>query len=324
MAAITQLVPDLGSAASEVADGLRPSVVEVMARGNGNGAGTVWRADGVIVTNYHVVPGDGASVRLHDGRTFEARTVAQDPANDLAVLRVDAPDLAAPPIGDARALRAGEIVLAIGHPYGDRGTLTVGIVASQVADGFGWPGREREAPDGGDRRRDDTGRPRARVEASSGERELLRAAVLLGPGNSGGPLADARGRVVGINAMVAGGLALAIPSHLVERLLVPESARPKLGVEAKPVELPPTLAASAGAARGLLILGVRDGTPAEQAGVMIGDVLVRAGDEPVGSAEDLAAALAAHSGGPLRLGLLRGGVARELWAAPEQSAQKAA
>ena len=321
MAAITQLVPDLGSAASEVADRLRPSVVEVSARGNGNGAGTIWRADGVIVTNHHVAPGDGAGVRLHDGRTFEARTVARDPANDLAVLKVDALDLPAPPVGDARALRAGEIVLAIGHPYGNRGTLTVGIVASQLVDGFGWPGEGREVPAGGAPGRGDG---RARGGASSGARELVRAAVLLGPGNSGGPLADARGRVVGINAMVAGGLALAVPSHLVERLLLPEAARPKLGVEAKAVELPAALAAAAGAARGLLVVGVRPGTTAEQAGLMIGDVLVRAGDEPVGSADDLAAALAAHPGVPLQLALLRGGIARELWAAPEQLERKAA
>jgi serine protease Do len=320
MAAITQLVPGLGGAASEVADGLRASVVEVSARGNGNGAGTVWRADGVIVTNYHVVPGPGASVQLDDGRTFEARTVAQDPANDLAVLKIDAHDLPAPPVGDARALRAGEIVLAIGHPYGNRGTLTVGVVASQLADSFGWPGEGREVPDG-DPRRGDGRRPRG---APSGERELVRARVLLGPGNSGGPLADARGRVVGINAMVAGGLALAVPSHLVERLLVPESARPKLGIEAKPVELPPVLAAAASAARGLLVVGVRPGSPAEQAGLIVGDVLVRAGDEPVAFADDLAAALAAHQGGPLRLSLLRGGIARELWAAPEQLERRAA
>jgi serine protease Do len=322
MAAITQLVPDLGGAASEVADRLRPSVVEVAARRHGNGAGTIWRAGGVIVTNHHVVPGDGATVRLHDGRSFQARTVAQDPANDLAVLKVDTPDLPAPPVGDARALRAGEIVLAIGHPYGNRGTLTVGIVASQLGDGLGWPGQEHGTPDV-----DDGPVPRGepgRGRDASAARELIRAAVLLGPGNSGGPLADARGRVVGINAMVAGGLALAVPSHLVERLMVPESARPKLGVEAKSVELPPVLAAAAGAVRGLLVVGVRAGTPAEQAGLMIGDVLVRAGNEPVGSPDDLAAALAALRGAALRLTVLRGGVARELWAAPEVIAQQAA
>jgi serine protease Do len=320
MAAITQLVPDLGSAASEVADRLRPSVVEVAARQHGNGAGTIWRADGLVVTNYHVVPGDGAMVRLADGRNLEARTVAQDPANDLAVLKVDAVDLPAVPVGDARSLRAGEIVLAIGHPYGNRGALTVGIVASTLADGLGLPADAYDAPGAGP-----DGRPGAERRAAAVQsRELVRAAVLLGPGNSGGPLADARGRVVGINAMVAGGLALAVPSHLVERLLVPESSRPKLGVEARPVELPAVLGAAAGAARGLLVLGVRAGTPAERAGLMIGDILVRAGEEPVGSADDLAAALAGHRGGPLRLWLLRGGVARELWAAPEPIAQRAA
>ncbi|HEV8633067.1 MAG TPA: trypsin-like peptidase domain-containing protein [Chloroflexota bacterium] len=296
MAAVVTHLSDLGTAASEVAERLRPSVVEI-ANGHGHGAGTIWRADGLIATNHHVVPGDGARVRLADGRTLDAATVARDPANDLALLKVEAQGLPAAAGGDARRLRAGEIVLAIGHPYGNRGSLTIGIVVAPLADRY-----------------------------PEQTRELVRAAVLLGPGNSGGPLADARGRVVGINSMVAGGLALAVPSHLVERLLRWQSGadRPWIGIEAKEVELPPALASAAGLARGVLVIGVRPDSPAERAGVLLGDVLVSAAERPVGSVDDLIEALAAHGSGPARLGLVRGGTASELWIAPEMVRQRAA
>ena len=297
MTAVVTHLSDLGTAASEVAERLRPGVVEVASNGHGAGAGTIWRADGLIATNHHVVPGDGARVRLADGRTFDAWAVARDPENDLALLKIEAPGLPAVTGADARRLRAGEIVLAIGHPYGNRGSLTIGIVVAPLAD------RHPEQT-----------------------RELVRAAVLLGPGNSGGPLADARGRVIGINAMVVGGLALAVPSHLVERLVRSQSEgdRPWIGVEAREVELPRALAAAAGFARGLLILGVRPGSPAERAGVMLGDLLVSLAERPTGSLDELLDALAGHGGGPARLGLLRGGIPRELWIAPEPIGRRAA
>jgi serine protease Do len=189
MAVSTQNSGDLGEAAAAVAERVCLSVVEVRLPGRGVGAGTVWRPDGTILTNHHVVPGERAEVRLAGGRIFPAYVVARDPQNDLAVLRVPASDLPAATIGDARALRVGELVLAVGHPFGLRGAVTVGVVSETL-----W-------------------------QDPGGSRELIRADVLLGPGNSGGPLTDALGRVVGINAMVGGGLALAVPSHLADRLL---------------------------------------------------------------------------------------------------------
>ena len=186
----------VGRAAAEVAQRLGASVVEVRTAGAGHGAGTIWRSDGTIVTNHHVVPRERAEVALADGRRLPAVVVARDPRNDLAVLRVAAGDLPAATIGDAAALRCGELVIAVGHPFGMRNAVTLGVVSAAM------PPRPVPLP----------------------IRELIRADVLLGPGNSGGPLADARGRVVGINAMVAGGLALAVPSHLVERLLAASEA----------------------------------------------------------------------------------------------------
>lgn len=179
----------IAEAPAELASEIGRSVVQIGARGHGHGAGTIWRSDGIVVTNHHVAPGEANEVRLADGRAFQARVVARDPANDLVVLRIDASRLPAVTIGDSRGLRVGELVVAVGHPFGMRGAVTVGIVNALPH----------------------------RVE--DGGREMIQADVLLGPGSSGGPLANARGEVVGINAMVAGGLALAVPSHLVDRML---------------------------------------------------------------------------------------------------------
>ncbi len=142
--------------------------------------------------------GDRAVVELADGRHLEARVTARDRENDLALLRVSARDLPAAPVGDARNLRVGELILAVGHPWGVRETATLGIVS---ATGPGtWMGRTR--------------------------RDLLQADVRLAPGNSGGPLADAGGRVVGIASMVMSpNIALAVPSHVVERFVQSAAAR---------------------------------------------------------------------------------------------------
>ena len=178
---------DLDRAASAVASRLAPSVVEVRA-GSGVGAGTIWRADGLIVTNDHVVPHERAEIRLADGRATLGHVVARDLRNDLAVVSIGLGGLLA---AEARTtpVRPGELVLAIGHPFGVRYAVALGIVsaAHAVIEGL--------------------------------ERPLIRADVAIGPGNSGGPLLDAAGRVIGINAMIGGGLALAVPSRLAEGLV---------------------------------------------------------------------------------------------------------
>lgn len=140
------------------------------------GAGVVWHPDGLILTNAHVARGD-VSVVLADGRARPARLVARDPERDLAALVVDACGLPAAVIGESRALRVGELVLAVGHPFGLARALSAGLV---------------HAVDG----------------------RVIQADLRLAPGNSGGPLADARGRVVGLNAMIVGGLAVAVPSEV--------------------------------------------------------------------------------------------------------------
>jgi serine protease Do len=277
---------DVERALEETATRLRRSVVEV--RSGGQGAGTIWRRDGLIVTNHHVAGREQAEVILADGRAFRGTVIARDAQNDLAILRIPALDVPAASIGDARSLRAGELVLAVGHPFGVRGALTVGVVSNAhrpVRPGIG--------------------------------RELVVADVRLGPGNSGGPLTNALGQVVGINAMVAGGMALAVPSHLVERLLGADGDRPRLGVEVQDVELAPLQAAQAGAQfrRGVLVLAVRPGSVGETAGLGVGDVLLAVDGRPTPDGEALAAALAKSPGGAMRLRLMRGSALREVVAA---------
>ena len=277
---------DVGAAAAEVAERVRASVVEIRTPGGGAGAGTIWRAGGLIVTNHHVLLRDQAQVTLADGRTLAGTVRARDPHNDLAVLSVDAHDLPAVTVGDARALRVGELVLAVGHPYGVRGALTIGVVHQALS-------------------------PRGFQFGRDGRRELVQADVPLGPGNSGGPLTDARGRVVGINAMVNGGLALAVPSHLAAQLVELPDGPPVLGVSVREVALVPAQAVRA-AERGpapnpaVLVLDVERGSAAERAGVLVGDVLLMLNGRPLAGVEALPQALAAHGHGEAHLTLLRG------------------
>lgn len=279
----------------ETSTRLRASVAEV--RAGGTGAGTIWRRDGTIVTNHHVAGRDQAEVILADGRSFRATVAARDIENDLAVLQVPALDLPAAPIGDARTLRPGELVLAVGHPFGVRGALTIGVVSTAHR------------------------RPRRRMA-----RELVVADVRLGPGNSGGPLADARGRVVGINAMVSGGMALAVPSHLVERLLGAGASRLRLGIEVQDVALAPSQAAQAGGqfSRGVLVVAVRDGSPAQAGGLVVGDILLAVDHLPTPEGSALAAALAQDQSAGLHLLLMRGSVVQDLDLAPLEGTRKAA
>ena len=168
-----------------LAEDLRRATVELTSAGNVVGAGVIW-APGWIVTNAHVIRHPRVVVRLADGRRADALVAGGDRTADLALLRV--PDLALPAAlaVEPQTPRIGSLVLAIGHPFGVRGALTTGIVHAVG--------------------------PIAR-----NGRSWIQADLRLAPGNSGGPLADARGHLVGLNAMIAGGLALAIPVGDVHR-----------------------------------------------------------------------------------------------------------
>ena len=167
---------------------LRRATVEVRGRGRaaGSGSGVVWRP-GLIVTNAHVATRGSTLVETEDGSVRAARLVASDPRRDLAVLEVDTSGLAAADIAPAGTLRVGALVLAVGNPLGLSGAVTTGIVHALSE-------RHRRTP-------------------------LILADVRLLPGNSGGPLGDATGRVVGVNTMIVRGLAAAIPSDVVDRFV---------------------------------------------------------------------------------------------------------
>jgi serine protease Do len=249
----------------EVAERLRRSTVQVQqtrGRGQGAGSGIIWSGDGLIITNAHVAQDSQAKVSLWDGSTYDASVLNRDARRDLASLKIHAAGLPAATPGNSSALRVGELVIAVGNPFGFIGALTTGVVHS-------LPGRQR----------------------------WVAADVRLAPGNSGGPLADAQGRVIGINTMIAGGLALAVPSNAVGQFLKGETG-PSLGVTLQPVPL-------RDGGFGFLLLKVDPGSAAEGASLMIGDLLIGAAGRPFASFDDLHAAVES-SGEALDLQFLRG------------------
>jgi serine protease Do len=214
-----------------VAERLRRSTVQVACGARqGFGSGIVWSADGLILTNAHVACHREAQVRLWEGTELPARVVARDPRRDVAALRVAATDLEPAAPGDSSAVRPGELVIAVGNPLGFAGALSTGVVHSV-------------GPING-----------------MGSRTWIRADVRLAPGNSGGPLADAHGRVIGINTAIVNGLGVAVPANEAAAFLR-RGPRPSLGVTLRP------------ASRGLMILDVEPGGAAASASLRPGDVL---------------------------------------------------
>lgn len=281
----------ISPAIAQLIDRVGPSVVEVRGAGRGGGAGVIWRADGAILTNNHVVAHieGAAKVILPEGRALDAAVVAGNPALDLALLSVATGDLPAAPIGDSSRLRVGELVFAIGHPWGRRGVVTAGIVSGLGAVPVGGNGRTAQ---------------------------YIRTDVCLAPGNSGGPLLNAQGAVVGINAMIFGGdLAVAIPSHVASAWAAGLPGRQvTLGVQVQAVELPPASGGTELAqAVGLLLVGITPGGAADRAGLLVGDVVLEAAGTPVEAAETLRDILARNdTARPLPLQVLRGGAVRAI------------
>jgi S1-C subfamily serine protease len=245
------------------------------------GSGVIIEKDGVIVTNYHVVANsDEIDVTLADGRRFQARLVGADPASDLAVLRIDADDLPTAIWGDSDTVEVGEMVWAIGNPFGLDRTLTYGIVSA-------------------------VGR---RGVLDSPYQEFLQTDASINPGNSGGPLVDVHGRIMGITTAIVGkdysGIGFAIPSNTARAvsLAILENGYVERGYVGM------ALRASGPAEFGVLVAAVEPKSPAEVAGIRPGDLVVSFDGEPVAEP----AALVLHLtrtpiGERVPLGIVRGG-----------------
>jgi serine protease Do len=253
-----------GTAFTDVAEALRRVTAEIRGTEGSRGSGVVWRSDGLILTNAHVVRGP-VMVQLHDGRALRADVMQRDAGADLAALRVPASGLESAELRDSKTLRPGEVVIAVGHPLGVMGAVSAGIV-------HGAPGKS-----------------------------WIESDIRLAPGNSGGPLADAAGRVVGINSMVVNGMGVAVSTAAVEEFLRPRK-RARLGVTVRAVAVKVQRATMFG----LLVVELEAGGAAHLDGVLVGDVLVGVAGRLFASVNDLAEAIE-ESNGDLRLDIFRGG-----------------
>ena len=271
-------------------DKVGPSVVSLSVGrrgrwGQGAGSGVVIAPDGFVLTNAHVVDGAGrVEITLHDGKTVEARPVGGDRSTDLAVVRIAASDLEHVRIGGERELQRGQLVVAIGNPLGFESTVSAGVVSAT--------GRSLRGSDG------------RLVE------NLVQHTAPLNPGNSGGPLVDFRGHLVGVNTAIiafAQGMSFAIPSEtvswVVPKLLADGKVRRAyLGIQGQ------TVHTSKRVGTGVLVVSVERGSPAEGAGLIQGDIIVEVSGKPITSIDALLRALSRHpAGADLEVRAKRGG-----------------
>src|SRR5438067_4727554 len=298
------LLDAFSQAVVRVAERVSPSVVHVR-RGRGAGSGIAIAPDGYVLTNAHVVDeAKAVEVVLVDGSTYRAPVIGADPATDLAVVRALGPSLPALELATADTLRVGQLVIAIGDPLGLQSTVTTGVVSAL--------GRSLRANDG------------RTIE------NVIQTDAALNPGNSGGPLVDTHGRVVGINtAIIAGaqGIAFAIPAataRMVASALIRDGRvrRSFLGISGAATPIGRQLAAVNGltALSGVRVLEVERGGPADRAGVRPSDILVALDGATLASLTDLQRALSVERiGRPSLLTLVRRGERLALTLTPTES-----
>jgi serine protease Do len=270
----------------------------------GAGSAVLFTTDGYLLTNAHVVGGahSGHAV-FADGTSTAIDVVGADPLSDLAVVHGRGPTAAPAELGDAESLRVGQLVIAVGNPLGLAGSVTAGVVSGLGRSIPVWSGRSRRV-----------------IE------DVIQTDAALNPGSSGGALADARGRIVGINTAVAGvGLGLAVPVNATSRRIIASLLkdgrvrRAYLGLVNTPIQLQPSAVVRTGRREGLLVVEVLPDSPAERAGLRAGDILLKVGQMYVSNAESLQKLLFAEAiGEPLDLAVLRDGADLRLVAVPAE------
>jgi S1-C subfamily serine protease len=304
-----ELLDAYSTAVTNAVAGVGPAVVKIDAE-RGAGSGVVFTPDGLVLTNSHVVHGaPRATVTLPDGSSYRADPVGDDPDTDLAVLRMALPagsSTAWARFGDSRTLRAGQIAIAIGNPYGFHHSVTAGVVSAL--------GRSLRAKSG--RLIDD----------------VVQTDAALNPGNSGGPLVTTRGDVIGINTATivpAQGLCFAIASNtarFVASRLIRDGRirRSYIGIAGQNVPIPRTQARAnqLAVSSGVLVISSEPASPAAIAGVRDGDVIFAFGGETIGGLDDLHRRLTDDRiGAPAALGILRAGRRRQLTVVPVEKGE---
>jgi S1-C subfamily serine protease len=258
----------------QVAEALRPAVVNLRGSGRrgGSGSGILFTPDGFLLTNHHVVAGqERVRVRLADGNELPGRVIGNDPWTDVAIVQAEGSALPHAVLGDSSKLRVGQLVVAIGSPLGFESTVTAGVVSA-------------------------LGRNLRSITGHLVD-NVIQTDAALNPGNSGGPLADSRGRVVGINTAViqpAQGICFAIPINTA-RVIVPQLmqhgrvTRGYLGLHGRSVPLPRDLLRrlELSQSTGVEVVAVEPDGPADQAGIEVDDIIIALGEEPAASVDDL-------------------------------------
>ncbi|MQA94607.1 MAG: PDZ domain-containing protein [Streptosporangiales bacterium] len=291
------------SVVASVAERLTPLVAGVRVR-QGGGSAVTFTDDGFLLTNAHVVGrARQGKAEFADGSGTTFTVVGTDPLSDLAVVRAAGGAPGPVTLGDSDALKVGQLVVAVGNPLGLAGSVTAGVVSGL---GRSLPTRSGSA---------------VRVIE-----DVIQTDAALNPGNSGGALADSRGRVVGINTAVAAvGLGLAVPINATTRRIIAalmrdgRVRRAYLGLVASPVPVPPGLRDRLGQDEALRIAEVVPGGPADRAGLRRGDLVLTAGGEPVSQAQSLQRLMFAEAiGRPLQITVLRNGAMVDVIAEPAE------
>jgi S1-C subfamily serine protease len=289
-----------------VAETLRPAVVNLRGRrgrSEGSGSGILFTPDGFLLTNHHVVQGnERVRIRLNEGQELDGQVVGADPWTDLAVVQATASGLPFAGFGDSARLRVGQLVVAIGSPFGFESTVTAGVVSA-------------------------LGRTLRSITGHLVD-NVIQTDAALNPGNSGGPLVDSRGQVIGINTAIiqpAQGICFAIPINMAKHILPQllqhgRVVRGYLGVHGRSVPIPRHQARrfDLSQSSGVEILSVEKDGPADQAGIEEEDIVISLAETPTSSVDDLHKLLMQLPVGiPAPVVLLRGERRLERWVVPD-------